>query len=161
MKYISSALLVAGLITGPASTASLHAEKEQQEDMGDSAQSERHEKMLKKLGLSDEQMEKMKAATKTHMETIKPLRKELRADMKKLREQIKNRAGDAAVAATLGKLELTRKAIQAENEKMKAATVELLTPTQQAKMLLKMMKQMHDGPGKGRRHGGDNEESKD
>lgn len=161
MKYLTSALLIAGLLAGPSSATKLHAEKDQPEGMDDSAQSERHEKMLKKLGLSDEQMEKMKAAAKAHRETIKPLRKEMRADMKKLREQIKNRAGDAAVAATLGKLELTRKAIQAENEKMKAATDELLTPTQQAKMLLKMMKQMHDGPGKGRRHGGDNEESKD
>lgn len=163
MKYMTSALLIAGLTLGPLSAGKLHAEKDQEEDMDDSGKSQRQENMLKKLGLSGDPAEKMKAAMKAHRDAVKPLRKDARADMKKLRDQIKNKANDAAVAATLAKMEISHKAIQAENEKLKAATDSLLTPTQRAKLLLKMMKRMHGGPGQGggRRGPGDKDGDED
>src|SRR3989338_9416048 len=102
-------------------------------------------KIKEKLGLPDEQAEKLKAARKAKRQALKPLREQLSNDMDKLRAQIKDKAGDGDIQATLNQLELNHKAIQAENEKFKTAIAGFLSATQRAKLLLAMTGRMKEG----------------
>lgn len=110
---------------------------------------EKHEEMGKKfkekLGLSDEQAEKMKTAMKAHHDAVKPLREIMRQGMDKLRKQIKDNAGEDDLKATLNELDQTRKAMLAEMENLKTNMAGILTTTQRAKMLVERM-----GHGEGR-----------
>lgn len=110
------------------------------------------EKMKEKLGLTDDQAAKFKAAMKAHGDAVKPLHEKLRDGMKKLHGQVEAKASDADIKATLDSLKSTRKDMEAAQEKLHAEVSTILTPTQQAKMLLGMMHRMHErmGEGKGR-----------
>ena len=108
-----------------------------------------------RLGLTDEQAQKMRELKKARKEAVAPLRKKLKEEMLTLREQVRDEEGDKNIQATLERLQGLNKSIQAENEKFKTKVQALLTPSQQAKLLL--ARGRRQGPGGERgfgRHGG-------
>ncbi len=145
MKRTLFALLSAGLAFA-ASAAPLRA---QEEDSAGSAppmmqgQSRMSAAKLKdKLGLTDDQVSKLDAARKAHQEAVKPLRERMKADIAKLREQVKSKASDAEIKATLDDLDGAWKGLRGAMEKLKSDSAAILTPTQQAKMTLWHVRRM-------------------
>jgi len=92
--------------------------------------------MKEKLGLTDEQAAKMKDIWKSQQETMKSLRDQERVDMALLRQKVDAKASDSEIRTVLDKLSADRKAIQEAQESMTKKMKSILTPTQQAKMLL-------------------------
>ncbi len=156
MNRMTCAALVVGLaVSGFAAPA--RAEDASQDEPG-SADHERHEwsasKLKDALGLSNEQVAKLDAAMKARAEAVKPLREQSKQQLEKLREQVKSKASDSDIQAALDQLEQTRKGMRDAMEKFKADAAAALTPTQRAKMALRMvdnMKKGWHGRGEGKR----------
>lgn len=102
----------------------------------------------KNLGLTDDQASKMKDLFKSQMEANKPLRDQMKIDMDTLQQKVDLKASDADIKKLLDKLDGEQKEMQASRDKMKDQMREILTPTQQAKMVLGMRRM-----GMGRMHG--------
>ena len=131
-----------------------------QEDDAPAEQAEHHEgrpdhakmaeMMKKRLELTDEQAAKFGAAMKAHGEAMKPLWGQVKEAMKKLGGQLKAKAPDAEIQASLDSLKAARKAIADEEEKFRDSLASFLTPTQRAKMLMGMIhmrrERMEHGP---------------
>ena len=100
----------------------------------------RMDKLKEKLGLSDDQVSKLKDLFKSQGETMKPLRDQMKIDMDTLQQKVDTKASDGDVKKLLDKLEADQKEMQAGREKMKDQLRAILTPTQQAKMVLGMRK---------------------
>ena len=141
MKHLLGMALILGL-AGSAVWA--HDDKEE-EGKGREHHEMSMEKMQEKLGLSKDQAEKFAAAKKVMEESNKPMHEEMAAEMARLGQQLKNKADDKAIQATLDKLEKNHKAMDAAHEKFKAEMESVLTPTQRARMLMGMMERMHGG----------------
>jgi DNA repair exonuclease SbcCD ATPase subunit len=101
-----------------------------------------------KLGLTDEQVDKLKAAMKARREAMEPLVKQMKGSMKKLQDQVKAKSADADIQAVLDELEQARQGMRAAMEKFKTDTA-FLSATQHAKMMLHYMHHggMHHGKG--------------
>jgi Spy/CpxP family protein refolding chaperone len=113
--------------------------------------------LKKKLGLTDDQSEKLKALFKKQMEENKTLRDQTKIDMDTLQLKVDSKASEDEIHKLLDKLDTEHRSLQSSREKMKGKVREILTPTQQAKMLLGMKKMgkmgswgQHRGMGKGR-----------
>jgi len=104
-----------------------------------------HEKfkdlMQKRFDLSDDQQAKLKEAFEAQRKAAEPLHKELRVGLAKLRWQVEAEADSKELAATLAQLDKTRKALQSQQDKFLSSLKNILTPVQQAKMLLAHMPQ--------------------
>jgi Spy/CpxP family protein refolding chaperone len=95
-------------------------------------------KLKDKLGLTDEQVTKLDAAWKAQKEAAKPLHEQMKKDMDKLKEQVDKKAGDDEIKSTLDSLKSDRQAMMESMKKAHEASDGILTPTQRAKMILKM-----------------------
>ena len=146
MKRLTYAALAGAFVLTPLLCPTLRAEDE---GMGPEHHEMGPEKMKEKLGLSDEQAEKFKASFKAMREAAKPLREKMKGTMEKLRDQVKNKASDSEIQATLDELRANEKAMQDAHQKARDDSASYLTPTQRAKMALFMMRRMHEGAGKG------------
>lgn len=102
------------------------------------------EHLKKALELTDDQAAKLKDAMKAHGEAMKPLWQQTKDAMKKLGEQLKSKAPDADIQASLDDLKSAHKAISAEEEKFRDGLASFLTPTQRAKMAMGMAKRMRN-----------------
>jgi Spy/CpxP family protein refolding chaperone len=102
-------------------------------------------KMQKKLGLSDDQVTKLNSVMQAEKDTMKPLWDKQKELMKKLDEQVKAKAADADIQTTLDSMKANQKAMMDQREQFQSQKAGILTPTQQAKMMLKHMKHMHHG----------------
>jgi len=141
MKRISYAILMGGLLAGPMLAMPILA----QDNGGASEKHEGHDRsewLNKKLGISEEQSAKLKAARKSHEDAVKPLREQLKTAMKTLHGQLKNKAADKEIQGTLDQVAKARKEMREEGEKFMAATDAILTPTQRAHFLLARAKFM-------------------
>lgn len=144
MKRTMCAVLMAGL------AFSAFAVRAVAEDAGPGMEShegnEGHEmsaaKLKDKLGLSDDQVTKLDAAWKSAKDAAKPYREQMKADLAKLKDQVKNKASDDEIKATLDDLDAAHKGAEGAMEKAKADSRSILTPTQQAKMALHMHHRM-------------------
>jgi Spy/CpxP family protein refolding chaperone len=150
-KTLLGAALVAALALGTGkSLIAMSHEGEGHEGKG--------AKMMEKLGLSKEEAAKVQEARKKHRDTMRPLNSKRRDLMEKLEDQVEDKAKDSEISATLGQLEAAQKDIHAAQASHIAEMKTLLTPMQQAKVLLgmkrhmgkQMMKRMHG-------HGDDDE----
>lgn len=112
------------------------------------------EQWKEKLGITDEQAEKLKAAKKAKHEALKPLWEQSIESLKELRSQVENKASDEQIQVTLDKLTGIHKAIQTENEKFNNEAASFLTPTQRAKLMLVMVHKHHARAAKNRKHKG-------
>ena len=101
-------------------------------------------KMQKKLNLTDDQTAKMKTLHESQESAMKPLMEKERELMKKLQEQVKSKAADNDIQTTLNDLKTNRTAIRDQMEQFQTQKAGILTPTQQAEMLLMHHKRGHD-----------------
>jgi Spy/CpxP family protein refolding chaperone len=91
-----------------------------------------------KLGLTDDQATKLKDFFKKQRENNAPLRDQMRIDMDTLRQKVDMKASDSDIKRLLDKLVADRKDMQAARQKSEDQLREMLTPTQQAKLLFMM-----------------------
>ncbi len=134
----TAATLLAGLLLLAAAGAA-----RAQEDEGDAPPPEHQmsaAKLKDKLGLTDEQVQKLDASMKSAKETMKPLGEALKQDMAKLKEQVRAKAKDDEIQSTLDSLQKDRTALREAMEKHMDESKGILTPTQRAKMVLGMAK---------------------
>ncbi len=111
--------------------------------------------MKEKMGMSDAQMEKVKAARKAHMEAMKPLREKMKADMDTLKGLVDKKGSDAKLKTSISAVKEDYKAIQDQQKKHHEAMQEFMTPMQQAKAILMMGEHMKGGMEMMKRHKGD------
>jgi len=140
MKYRLAVVMALGLGMLAAPISQLRADDNspapQREDTAGSHWG--HNKEHKGLELTKEQKEKLEALMKSEREAIKPLRRKQRDLRIKLADQIEDKAGDSDIKATLADLKANRKALMEQVDKFRAEKETILTPTQQAKMMLWM-----------------------
>jgi hypothetical protein len=152
MKHIAFAAALAAVFLSLPLRRALHAQgpggqMESQEAMPAPEHESMVDKMKDKLGLSGEQVDKLKAAMKARREAIEPLMKQMKESMNKLQAQVKAKASDADIQAILDDLEQARAGMRTAMEKFKADTT-FLSATQRAKMMLHHMHGgMHHGKG--------------
>ena len=147
-RYICAALAAALLAPGiwaVSARAQEDAEPAQSEhqDGGKPDGAKMADRMKEKLGLTDEQAGKLKDAMKAHHDAMTPLGQQMKDAVKKLADQLKNKAADADILASLDALKAARKAMADENEKLQDALAGFLTPTQRGKMAVGMAMRMH------------------
>ena len=102
---------------------------------------EHHEKgeWKTKLGLSDDQVKKLDDLRASEKAERKPIREKHHALVEKLEGQIKSKASDADLKATLDDISANHEAGEKIEERYKQRRAEVLTPIQQAKMLVERM----------------------
>lgn len=101
-------------------------------------------KMQEKLGLTDDQVEKLKATAKKEREEMRPLFKDLMMNTKALKEAVDANAKDSELTSLLNKLDSERRSMESLNNKYVNQYRSILTPTQQAKVALFMAKKKMD-----------------
>lgn len=106
------------------------------------------ERMKEKFGISDEQEAKLKAAKRARRDADAAIHAELQASMRKLSDQLEDKAPEKDLSATLDKIVAGRKSLRAEEDKFEAALTSILTPTQRAQMLVAMKGRMGKHGGK-------------
>jgi Spy/CpxP family protein refolding chaperone len=89
-----------------------------------------------KLGLSDEQVAKLKTMVQSEKAELAPMVKQQLADLKTLGEKVKANAPDAELSPILDKMEARRQNIESVKSKYIGEARTILTPTQQAKVVL-------------------------
>jgi Spy/CpxP family protein refolding chaperone len=99
-------------------------------------------KLKAKLGLTDDQAAKLKALRDSGKGAFKPFMEKERGLMAKLNDQVVNKAPDTEIQTTLKDLKTNRDAMKDQMEKMEDQKNAILTPTQQAKMMLGRRKMM-------------------
>jgi Spy/CpxP family protein refolding chaperone len=159
MKRLVCAALAAALLVPGMWAVSARAHDERSEEQED--HHEMGEQAKKKLGLTDEQAGKFKDAMKAHHDAMKPIGEKLKAGIKTLRDQVKAKASDDDLKATIASLKAVRQEMTAEQEKFHDSLASFLTPAQQAKMILGMAKRMHERMKGHDGRGGDKPASKD
>lgn len=100
------------------------------------------ERMKEKFGISEEQAAKLKAAKRARRDADAATHAEIGAAMRKLSDQIEDKAPEKDLSATLDKIVAARKSMRAEEDKFEAALTSILTPTQRAQMLVAMKGRM-------------------
>lgn len=95
------------------------------------------------LGLSEDQKTKLKKLEEDKRDAMKPLHRKMRDLTIRLSDQIEDKAADSEIKATLEELHSSRKAMMEQMEKFMHEKDAILTPTQQAKMMLWKMHRMH------------------
>jgi Spy/CpxP family protein refolding chaperone len=95
------------------------------------------------LGLTDEQAKKMDSIKEAKKAEIEPLREKIRALSDKLKSQLDAKASDSDLKATLEDIRSTHESMAAALKKFHGQMKDILTPTQQAKMTVKMMEFRH------------------
>lgn len=120
------------------------------------------ERMKKHLELTDDQAAKLKEAMEAHHKAMQPLWQKAKDAMKKLHEQVKAKASDSDIQATLDTLKDAHKDVAAEEEKFHDS-LGFLTATQRAKMMLGAMHMRREHMMRGRRgpKGGDKDKDQD
>jgi Spy/CpxP family protein refolding chaperone len=150
MNRIAYAVIAAVLVVGP------WAGRARAEDEGKDGgrRGEFSAKMKTRLGLSDEQADKIKAAFTAEKSAVTPLRDQQKAQSRKLEEEVRDLASEKDIQATLDVLDAGRKAMMAERQKLESALASILKPSQRAKMRLLTMERMRkDSHGRrGERH---------
>lgn len=156
MKRIMTMAAAAGLLAGALLLpAALRAEGKP-EAHGDKGGKEAFgERMREKLGITEEQEAKLKAARRAKRDAAAAGLAELGAATRKLQDQLEDKASEKDLSATLDKLSAARKTMRAEEEKFEATLSSILSPTQRAKLIVAMKGRMrgHGMPG-GAMHGG-------
>jgi Spy/CpxP family protein refolding chaperone len=122
------------------------------------------------LGLTDEQIAKLQAINESRDKALKPLRRKQRDLTIKLKDRLEDKSSDADIKPLLTELRANREAIKAQSKQFRDEKNTVLTPTQQARMMLMKMhrhggwsNQKHEGFGgdKGRRDGHDGDSKHD
>ncbi len=96
------------------------------------------DRFKEKYALTDDQSAKLKDLFKSHREEMRPLREKMRVEIDTLRLDVDSNASESQLKAALDKLSADKKTLEASNESFKGKLRAILTPKQQAQMLLAM-----------------------
>ena len=99
-------------------------------------------RMKEKLGLSDDQADKLTAAFKAHREQVKPLFDKVRVAQDLLRQRLDEKASDKDIQASLDGLAAARAALRAQREKFETSLASILSPRQRAEMQLALARRL-------------------
>ncbi len=110
-----------------------------------------------KLGLTEDQVKKMDELKASQKAEMKPLREKADALIEKLKDQIKNKASDADIKGTLDEVTANHDAMKQIENKYEQSRSSILTPMQQAKMVVRRMKQHNKMEKKEKKEKADNE----
>lgn len=153
MNRIISLATAAALMSG----ALVLPERLRAEDRPEGAREGFAGRMREKLGISEEQEGKLKAARRAKRDAAAASHAELAAATRKLQDQLEDKAAEKDLSATLAAISAARAAMRVADEKFEAALASFLTPTQRAKMVVAMkgraMKGMSGRPEHGQRGG--------
>lgn len=112
------------------------AQAKAKDEKGTWRDDERKARLVERLGLTEAQADKLEAAMKERKKAMRPLRRELRDAMLKLRDQVEDEAGDDAIKGTLERLKKAKRALVDEKDRFLTKVGEIVPPTQSAKLLL-------------------------
>jgi Spy/CpxP family protein refolding chaperone len=122
------------------------------------------EKLKDRLGLTDVQIAQMRNLFKSQMEANQSLRDKMKIDMDTLKQKVDAKASDGDLKKVLDALSADRKTMEANRQKMEDKVRHILTPLQQAKMVLgmqarggQMMEKWMQNHKGGKNKAGDNE----
>ena len=96
------------------------------------------DRMKEKLGLSDSQVSQLKDMFKKTREENQSLRDQAKIDMDTLQQKVDSKASDSDLKNLLDKLQKDKDGLTAARKKVVDQMRDILTPTQQAKMVLSM-----------------------
>jgi Spy/CpxP family protein refolding chaperone len=113
----------------------------------------RQARAAKKMGLTEDQQKKLKALGEKYGPQQKQLGEERRKLVKDLAQKVKTQAKDADFQATLDALAKNRGSAEALRDKREKESRAILTPAQQAKFVLRMVRQAMGGKQQMRRPG--------
>lgn len=110
----------------------------------------RMERVVKALDLSKDQQENLKALWEKKGKTLKPLQKQRGEQLRELKGFLKSEPNDARLTAKLNALNRTQEKIDRAEQGHRKSVRAILTPTQQAKFVLRIARraerwQTHDG----------------
>jgi Spy/CpxP family protein refolding chaperone len=144
MKKITTWFAAGSLVLALAASPVLKADEDKGEgqEKGGGMHEGMGAKMKEKLDLSDAQADKFKETMKAHWEALKPINEEAKGDIDKLRDEVKSKASDSEIKATLAALETSDESRRAEEMKYRNELKGILNPTQQAKVTLWFVHQM-------------------
>jgi len=146
MRHSICAALVACLAALPLYATETHSDrKAEPKAAAESGHRRMADRMKEKLGLNDEQAEKLDAAWQAHREAVKPLREQLHKALRKVHGQLEIEASDKDIQAALDQVEQARQSLRVETDKFQKTMETMLTPTQRAKMLIMHEKMMRRG----------------
>jgi Spy/CpxP family protein refolding chaperone len=135
---VLAGLLVFGLVAGgPASV--VRADNPMMED---------HEAKMdpqqwkSELGLSDEQVTNLKKIRDAQHDAMKSLHERQQQAMAKLEQQVQSKASDNDIKATLDEIKSVHQSMTDQHQQFMNQRADILTPTQQAKLLLKKKDRM-------------------
>lgn len=149
MKRIVSALFAGMLLLA---APAMHADDKKGHDPH--AQWDRFDMLKKRLGLTADQVSQWKDAEKGDREQGKLLKDKTKADEASLAVLVDEKASDDDLKAGLDLLEKDHQAMQASREKKIGTLKGILTPMQQAKLVMMMGGHGGFGGGMGRRGAG-------
>jgi Spy/CpxP family protein refolding chaperone len=96
------------------------------------------EGMMKDMGMTDAQAEKFKAARKANMEAMKPLMEKQKLDVDSLKVLVDKKASDNELKAAIASVKADHQAIDDQRKKQHETMGAMLTPLQEAKMIIRM-----------------------
>jgi Spy/CpxP family protein refolding chaperone len=108
----------------------------------------RIERMKEKLGLSDDQVTKIKDLFKKKGQENKPLRDQVKIDMDTLQQKVDSKASDGEIKKVLDALSADRQKLESARREIEDQLKTILTPTQQAKFVLSMKERGREMMGK-------------
>ena len=148
MRHSICAALVACLAALPLYATETHSDrKAEPKAAAESGHRRMADRMKEKLGLNDEQAEKLDAAWQAHREAVKPLREQLHKALRKVHGQLEIEASDKDIQAALDQVEKARGSLRAEADQFKKTMEAMLTPTQREKMMRRGMAMGHSREG--------------
>lgn len=92
------------------------------------------ERMREKFDITEDQEAKLKAARRARRDADAAAHDEVGAALRKLQDQLEDKASEKELSATLDRLVAARKTMRAEEDKFESSLTAILTPTQRAKM---------------------------
>ncbi|MEK7234554.1 MAG: hypothetical protein AAB268_12115 [Elusimicrobiota bacterium] len=155
MKRIMTMVTTAGLLAGALMLPAMSRAEGKPESHGEQGGKENFlERMREKFGISEEQGAQLKAAHRAKRDVSAASMGEISTLMRKLEDQLEDKAPEKDLAATLDKIVVARRAMRASAEKFEASLTSILTPIQRAKMLVARKEHGHRMRG-GPEHGDD------
>jgi Spy/CpxP family protein refolding chaperone len=158
MKRIISMATAAGLLAGalllPATLRADDKPAASAEKGGKGGKEGFAEHMREKFGISEDQEAKLNTERRAKRDASEAAITDLKASVRKLQDQLEDKAAEKDLTATLDKISASHKALRASEDAFEASLSSILTPTQRAKMAVAMaahMGAMHGRPGM---HGG-------
>jgi Spy/CpxP family protein refolding chaperone len=106
-----------------------------------------------KLGLSDDQVARIKAVRAAHRRASRELAGKVRRDVQNLRDMVESGSSDSELSAAISTLKQDREAQRREREALSDDLGAVFTPAQDARYILEMSGRQESPGGMGRKGG--------